>query len=192
MKDGPFKPGSRVQAVWEVFKKEGQAAAFAYGKSQTLAESTLLSWVRGWAKNANQPSAVKGSGKGRANGSGAPVVTANTVRVREIGFPRERQGTLHQPGPEVSLIKWDTGEYRAVSNEYIIRLRPDGADDEEAKTDAQRKEEEAFMKKQSAGMQRMKENLGAEATEAMRTTVMAEQEAAMADVKKPRKRKTKK
>jgi len=196
MKNGPFKPGSRVQAVWEVYEKGGQQAAFDFGNTQNLAESTLLSWIRGWAKNAKQPNEVKASGsKPKAAKAGsAPIITPTTVRVRGIGYPKERHGTVKQPGPEVSLVKWDDAEgnrHDCVSNNYLIKLLPSGEDDEEAKTDWQRKEDDAFWKKKSPGFTRMNDALGIEGAEALRSTVLDEQKAAMAEVKEPRKKKRK-
>jgi len=202
MKNGPFKPGSRVQAVWEAYEKGGQQAAFEFGATQDLAESTLLSWIRGWAKNAKQPSEVKASGsKPKAAKAGsAPVITPTTVRVRQIGFSKGRHGTVKQPGPEVSLVKWDDAEgnrHDCVTNEHLIKLLPSGEDDEEAKTDWQRKEDDDFWNrrwlksKASPGSTRMKENLGAEGAETLRSTVLDEQQAAMDEVKEPRKKKRK-
>jgi len=71
------------------------------------------------------------------------------VQVREIGYSKKRTGVVIDPGEEVSNVSWDTGFTRAVSNKYLIKLLPDGSDDEAAKTEWQREEDEAFWRRKT-------------------------------------------
>jgi hypothetical protein len=71
----------------------------------------------------------------------------NGKRVREIGFPVERKGTITTQGIEGSTVRWDNGDVRNVSNKYLITLNANGRDDEDVKTDWQRKEEKGFLQR---------------------------------------------
>lgn len=133
------KAGSRKAKVKVALKESGADAAVELGTSLGLKLGTIKSWLNAWAKESGEaPAKIKT--KHTASG----YVSPKKNRVRELGFPRTRHGTVVAAGPEASMVQWDEREHRnderAVSNEHLIKLNADGSDDEDAMTEFQRKE----------------------------------------------------
>lgn len=71
-------------------------------------EKKLDRWVEQWQEK--QGSAPKGDGN----------VNGARRRVRELGHPRERKGTVTFEGVQVSQVQWDNGDVRFVSNVNLV------------------------------------------------------------------------
>lgn len=96
-----FKPGSRVQKVWEKFLDEGSQAAFDYGLTLDLKPNTLRSWMKGIF-----------NGKDPLRAEARPVNTeGNTLGKRRChaSYWPERLGVLLEQGPQSSVVRWDNG-----------------------------------------------------------------------------------
>lgn len=113
-----YKPGSRVQRVWEVYEKDGAEAATKFGATLALAPTTLKSWCRMWAKGQTRTSEASGGGAKREPREVLTPEQKLEKKNQLIAFGRrrvhctwwpERHGTLIKEGPEVSEIRWDEG-----------------------------------------------------------------------------------
>ena len=109
------RAGSRKAAVYHKWKEEGAAAAGKLAKELGLAGSTVNSWVGGWSKGKDKvpkdkpdKKAVPGSKDNRVQWSADPTVV----------------GYVKQAGPEVSVVKWDDGRERNISNDQLVPYDP--------------------------------------------------------------------
>jgi len=171
-----YREGSRLHTLYEFWEENGGPATYDYGVGELgLAVSTTWGTIRMWAKAKGVPSGLEKkptsaptpapAQKPKKEKGPAPSLTdlaekitkpkkiatpsPSRVQVREIGYSKKRTGVVIDPGEEVSNVSWDTGFTRAVSNKYLIKLLPDGSDDEAAKTEWQREEDEAFWRRKT-------------------------------------------
>jgi hypothetical protein len=106
-----YKPGSRVQSVWETFESDGADVAIARGVSLSVSLATLRQWTRAWSKESGSPFAA------RPERAPRPMQTKPTVVVK---FDRERVAYLIEKGPEQSHVRWaDTREDRFYPNDQL-------------------------------------------------------------------------
>jgi hypothetical protein len=116
-----YRPGSRVQQVWEVYEKEGADGATAFGKGLGLADGTLKGWMRMWstgidkkAKMPSPPISTKPPTK--------VIRTSRSMlgkeRIRVIGI--EGEAYLIAQGPDQSEIRWvHNGNQVVIPNDWI-------------------------------------------------------------------------
>lgn len=104
----PPRSGSRKASVYDCLRAHGAQAAMKLGIELGLAENTVKSWLGAWgSKGVQAPKRDE----------------APKSRVRERGFPATRKGTITARGPCISTVRWDNGDVRHVSNEYLIELK---------------------------------------------------------------------
>ena len=115
-----YKPGSRVQLVWEVYESKGAEAAYNHGLTMDLKATTLKSWVRMWAKELGQDAP---SIKTAIIPVNSEVAISRHKRVYAKYWP-ERLGVLLSAGPEVSHIRWDDGSTadHYLTNRLIVEV----------------------------------------------------------------------
>jgi hypothetical protein len=93
-------------AVQFAFDQHGEAAARVKAVDLGV-EKKLNRWIEQWKGKEDLP--PKGGG-----------VIEGRRRVRELGHPKERKGTVVKEGAQVSMVRWDNGDVRYVSNSNLI------------------------------------------------------------------------
>jgi hypothetical protein len=110
-----YKPGSRVQACWELYQKSGAEACLGAAVAMNLALSTVRSWVRGWDKE-------NGKAPERATAPAGPIVmhTKKLITVRYVKDKDKSKAYLGDQGPQVSVVRFaHDGSEQCISNEYL-------------------------------------------------------------------------
>lgn len=108
-----YRPGSKLQKLWEVFEASGPVAALAAGEGIGLAASTTSSSVKIWQRDKGKVATVsKVTGKAVAS---SIVHEARGRRRVFASYDPENLGWVVRPGPEVSEVLWDNG---MTSNKY--------------------------------------------------------------------------
>jgi hypothetical protein len=115
-----YKPGSRVQKVWEVYEKDGADKAFKFGLTLALKETTLRAWVRMWS---NGKVRIEATGKSAEEKKQGTIVGRHRICA---SYDRERLGVILKRGEEVSEVRWD--DYDGISsifvpNKYLLDVK---------------------------------------------------------------------
>lgn len=76
-------------------------------------------WLNDWEGKAPKKTASPKGG----------VERTGKRRVRELGHPTTRKGTVIAEGPQVSQVQWDDGSKRFVANEWLVTQVKKGARD---------------------------------------------------------------
>lgn len=112
-----YKPGSRIQSVWEVFLTKGPKEAFEFGGTLGLKVVTLNHWCRVWGRETGKAVQIDSAAK-----------TARKSRTVESTKPRyklskksNRTFIIIEAGDQQSLCRWtDTGEDQCMVNSWMI------------------------------------------------------------------------
>jgi hypothetical protein len=140
-----YKPGSRVQKVWEKFETDGPEAAVTFGLTLDLKPGTLREWMRMFAKLLGQPvptvkiaskaaaplptykAAPTGNLVPRKLAKGEAYVPAKNDRVR-LAYDDDDTwgpGTIVAAGPQTSSWRADRDRMeRNSSNGQFVQLVP--------------------------------------------------------------------
>jgi hypothetical protein len=132
-----FRPGSRKQAVWEIYATKGLQAAFEFGLTQGLAANTVKAWHSMWKNFGDAPVEAKiktpripkaDMPKVVSTETGEELTTkamANKVYISQTKKPvkvtySKRKAYLVEQGPQASIIMWEhNGAEDCISNEHL-------------------------------------------------------------------------
>ena len=121
MRPPPYKPGSRVQDVWEKYKAEGAESAFNHGISLSLAAGTLRSWIAAWAKGIGGDVPANGKTLPKADDpKPIKMYTKDLVTVSYVKTKGENKAYLIAQGPQQSVVKFvHNGREDCIENQFL-------------------------------------------------------------------------
>jgi hypothetical protein len=144
-----FKPGSRVQQMWEAYDKDGPKAATALGPSLNLSPSTINGWVRVWDREKQTGTRIMGVKTAQLTGKTSKTIADPVSKEPKVKLPKKQQykftgtgkqrirctylkgrlGWLTELGYEQSVVKWDDdfGE-TCIINRFLRKVDAHGKD----------------------------------------------------------------
>ncbi len=102
-----YRPGSRVDQVYNYYLLHGPDKAAEFGKTLDLADGTLRGWIRMWTKAGAEPK-IKGIVTPVESGGGAYLFGDPTIQCKVLN-----------KGSEQSEVKFPNGNVRFVSNDWL-------------------------------------------------------------------------
>jgi hypothetical protein len=97
------KPGSRKARVHECYDTKSFEAAVALGLELELAEGTVNSWLKGWAKSSG---AILPKGKGPRVRGVVKEQRVSKTAVFDIANQETMRGSILKLGPQASEVRW--------------------------------------------------------------------------------------
>lgn len=141
-----FKPGSRVQQVWEVFEAKGAEAAYNFGLTLSLKATTLKAWCRSLFPGNKAPGRVSKDKDGKVALPKRQSYSRSTDRMKAVEMTTGEKAFIAEEGPEQSLLYFPgfadeqhQAEFQCFSNHWFYVLDKNGkvdAADKKAKDKA--------------------------------------------------------